>query len=192
MEQEILYTLTVPATAEALPVLEGLCETFIREGDLVSHDIALILRLSVTEACQNALSLKARRGRLNVVTLFFLGNNGALKGAVGLEIRDSGSGLPIDGHLPPYPSAMLGKEIVLDTLLDQEVVARIETPLRVALFSREVNDGAEMLTPDALNAAPRQRGFGLLALCRCWKSVVFSYDPEHGTSLRLEQPMRSF
>ncbi|MBX3728886.1 MAG: hypothetical protein KF858_06850 [Candidatus Sumerlaeia bacterium] len=187
-DSRVIYSLTVPSTPESLMVLEGLGETFLTASDSVPDDIALILRLSVAEACRNALACDAPADRLNLTTLTFvrLGPAKDVRG-IGLEIRDSGTGLPIDGHRPPYPDHMVGKEYILAELLDQHVVAKVADPWSLKLSSREVNSrSAGRRTREAILAETGERGLGLLALCRCWSLVRFTHDPERGTTVRLE------
>jgi hypothetical protein len=187
--EQTIYSLTVPSAAESLTVLEGLCETFITESEVVAPDIALILRLSVAEACRNALTLSRVRERLNLTTLTFLriapGNDVT---GIALEITDSGDGLAVDGVKPPYPPEMLGKRFVLAEPLDQQVIAKVEKPDRALLFSRALDTEASLLSREAMIAGAPERGLGLLALCRCWSLVSFRFDPDRGTTVRLEKP----
>jgi hypothetical protein len=189
-DSRIIYSLTVPSTPDSLMVLEGLGETFLTASDKVPADIALVLRLSVAEACRNALACEAPADRLNLTTLTFvrLGQAKDVRG-IGLEIRDSGTGLAIEGHKPPYPPELVGREVVLAELLDQQVVAKVNSAWVLTLSSRETNSrGASRRTREVILAETGDHGLGLLALCRCWALVRFTHEPGRGTTVRLEGP----
>jgi hypothetical protein len=66
------------------------------------------------------------------------------------------------------------------------VKAYIEDAYRVRLMVGEASE--EELPREALIQGASGKGLGLLALVRCWQTVIFSYDEETGTKLRLERP----
>jgi hypothetical protein len=107
---ELIYTLTVPCFPDSLMVLEGLTETFIDEGSHLPGDIALVLRLSVSEACRNALNQGAPQGRLNLVTMSVWRLGPADVFDFALEIEDPGTGLQIGGFKPPIALFNTGRK----------------------------------------------------------------------------------
>lgn len=186
---QIIYSLTVPSALESLTVLEGLCETFITASEKVTPDVALLLRLSVAEACRNALALPPVTGRLNLTTLTFLrvapGTDAA---GICLEVADSGQGLRIDGCHPPYPKGLHGREVVLAQPLHQQVIAHVTGEWGAKLSSRELTPEDSLPSREALMAGSPERGLGLLALCRCWSDVSFRHRAGKGTTVRLSDP----
>jgi hypothetical protein len=183
---QIIYSLTVPSTPESLTVLEGLCETFITASEKVTPDVALLLRLSVAEACRNALALPPVPGRLNLTTLTFQRMSpGTDAAGICMEVSDSGDGLRIGGCTPPYPSHLHGTEVVLAQPLHQQVVARVADEWRATLSSRELTPLEFVPSREALMAGSPEQGLGLLALCRCWSDVSFHHRTGKGTTVRL-------
>lgn len=177
-----VYSLDVPSFPQSLPTLTELCETFIAESPQLSAQAAMILRLSVGEACRNALNQATPPGRLSVVTLAFFGRSG-LPGHLAIEVTDPGSGFPVGGFKPPYRSFQIGSQTPILNLMGQEVVAEIESSTVVRLHARPTQTEAES------NGHGHPRGLGILALCRCWGDVMYSYNPERGTTLRLARPI---
>jgi hypothetical protein len=185
---QLIYTLTVPCFPDSLMVLEGLAETFIDESSHLPGDIALVLRLSVSEACRNALNQGAPQGRLNLVTMSVWRLGPADVFDFALEIEDPGTGLQIGGFKPPYRSFQQGTETTLLRVLGQDVKAHIEDAYQVRLFAGKADSSDDAVPREALIQGASEKGLGLLALVRCWQTVIFSYDEEKGTKLRLEKP----
>lgn len=177
-----VYSLDVPSFPQSLPTLTELCETFIAESPRISAQAAMILRLSVAEACRNALGQATPPGRLSVVTLAFYGRSG-LPAHLAVEVTDPGTGFPVGGFKPPYRPFQIGSQTTILHLMAQDVVAEIESSTVASLRVRPTENGSEA------NGHGQPRGLGVLALCRCWGDVVYSYDPERGTTLRLARPV---
>lgn len=177
------YSITVPSFADSYSVLNELCETFITESQFVRAETALMLRLSVSEACRNALHQPTAAGRLSLVKLSFFGGN-PKAASLRVEITDAGTGFPVGGFKPPYRSFQVGTEQPVITLLGQQVVALVESPIAVRLRAKPAHEQ----TP---KATVPERGLGVLALCRCWEDVLFHYDEQHGTTLTLARPLLS-
>ncbi len=184
----LIYTLTVPCSPESLAVLEELTETFLGGSGQLQPELALVLRLSVAEACRNALSQEAAPGRLNLVTMSFwrIAPGEALDFA--LEIEDPGSGLEVNGALPPYPPTHVGTSSVIARLLGQGVVAHVEDPYRLRLSVMVLTGAHEEPSGRMPLQTKRARGLDLLALASCWQSVRYSYCEAKGSHLRLEKP----
>jgi len=184
-----LYTVTVPCVPESFIVMEDLCETFLGDNDEISPEDAILIRLSVAEACRNALS-RQRTGddedSFSVASLGFY-RASAGKAGLALEITDPGAGFRLDGKVPPYPEEMVGTEHRVASLLGQCVIARVESPVDVVLVLRrdEESDDPEATREEMIMHAG-EHGLGLLALCRCWERVLYSYDPVEGNRLWLE------
>lgn len=185
---ELIYTVTVPANVESFTVMEGLCETFLTEEEGISSHMALVLRLSVAEACRNALSREPRTGQLAVASLAFLRQTEGGQRGLALEISDPGNGFRVEGKKPPYPDEFVGGEFVILAILGQEIVARVSSPWSVALTNRDAVESSANLTRETLLAGAGEYGLGLLALTRCWDLVEFTFDPHKANLLRLERP----
>lgn len=182
LKAQPVYSLDVPSFPQSLPTLTELCETFIAESPRISAQAAMILRLSVGEACRNALSQATPPGRLSVVTLAFYGRSG-MPAHMAVAVTDPGTGFPVGGFRPPYRPFQIGSQAPILALMGQEVVAEIESSTVVRLQVRPTE------TEPETNGHAQPRGLGILALCRCWGDVVYSYDPERGTTLRLARPI---
>lgn len=185
-----IYSTTVPCRGESLEVLEALCGAFIAAagGGDDGDDSSRVLRLSVTEGCANALRQKPAGDQLAVVTLRFLRPEDGDHGRVVVEIEDPGRGLPIHGALPPYPEALLGRDIAMGGADGMTVTARVETPWHACVTCADAT-GSEPPAPRAADIAPlRGGGSGLLLVCRCWRRVCFTARPGGGSVLRLAEP----
>jgi hypothetical protein len=187
-DQSLIYTLTVPCAPDSLAVLEGLTETFLGASSHLPSDIALVLRLSVAEACRHALSQQAPPGRLNLVTMSFwkIGASGAFDFA--LEIEDPGRGIEVNGVLPPYPPEHVKTSSIIARVLGQGVVAHVEDPHHLRLSVMELSGDDEESTRRKPTHEKGEKGLGLLALASCWQSVRVTYDEAKGSRLRLEKP----
>lgn len=188
--EEVVYALTVPCAPDSIAVLEDLCEAFIRGGNGAEEGVALLLRLSVAEACRNALRQRDPHKPLNLATLRFLRVRGADgKASLALEVEDPGLGLPVLGLRPAYPGDLVGGEHLLRKVLGQVLKARVETPERARLlYSEAPADFDRVHGRFDLIQGIQESGFGLVAIARCWESVVFTHDPANGTLLRLDGP----
>ncbi len=187
--QEIIYTLTVPCVPDSQAVLEGLCETFLTDSASVTPEMALIVRLSVAEACRNALHQEPVSGRLRLATLTFLRTRSEKDlRSVAIEIQDPGGGLMVRGQTPPYQYPCVENPTLLAEVLDQRIEVVIEDPFTVRLYSRDSQDLDFEKNREEMIRHVSPGGLGLLAICRCWESVRFIYNPEIGTTLRLEDP----
>ena len=209
---QLVYSVTVPCVPESMAVLEDLCEAFIEAGEGLDGHAALILRLSVAEACRNALAQKDPESTFNLVTLRFLRGDAAGPRGLVLEISDPGIGLPIQGKRPPYAAGWVGQTVQVGEVLGQPILAHVEglgscslalgaegeTLKLLALPPRASRScslalGAEGETPrparrELILEALEEKGYGLLALCQCWRVVHFHHESGKGTTLRLEEP----
>lgn len=190
----ILYSLTVPCAEESQVVLEGICETFLSSSQEVSDEAALIIRLSVAEACRNALMQRAPNGGLSLATLTFLTTGSTEKNDLSriiLEIQDPGRGLKIDGFYPPYQKSQVGKLYVLSKVLGQTIYARIDDPYNSSIMVIDQESEVELPRKQVVETL-ESAGFGLLALSKTWRKVKFSWDPKSGNMLRLSRPILEF
>lgn len=175
--------ISVPSFPESLPVLTELCEAFIAQAPRLPPQAHLLLRLSVAEACRNAISQPFVAGRLSLVSCRLLGSMRDDPEDLAVEVTDAGAGFAVGGYTPPYRPFQIGTQGRIHALMSQEIIATIESPTTVSLTACDCPD--DCVEP----ANHSQRGLGLLALCRCWRVVVFCYDPATGTTLRLSGPI---
>lgn len=186
---ELIYSVTVPTSIDSFTVMEGLCETFLSEESGISSHMALVLRLSVAEACRNALTRDPIKGQLAVCTLSFLRQQRNKSRSLALEITDPGGGFQVRGKRPPYEAGLVGREIVVLSLLGQEIVADVTSEWSLELIGRDSDEPTHHgLTRETLLAGAGEYGLGLLALTRCWEVVRFTFKPDRGNVLRLEGP----
>lgn len=188
---DVIYTLTVPCVPDSLAVLEGLCETFIADDAHLSSDGELILRLSVVEACRNALAQRRPDQSFSVTTLRFLrlGEDDARIDNIALEVADPGCGFLIDGAFPPYPDGHVGREFLLQSAVGWEVHGIVKDPLTVQLGCRQAGPGEGDSREAVLaNIDDQEPPMGLLAIARCWETAEYSHRPGLGTVLRLQFP----
>ena len=189
-EEKLIYTLTVPCNPESQAVFEGLCETFISEDEGLEPEVALTLRLSVAEACKNALAQEAGEGHMNVATLTFChrGDKTDPQSLI-LKIEDPGRGLVVKGSRPPYPGSLVGQKATLFATLRQEVIAEVLSQTDVRVYSPDpAEQTAQLPARETMVKNADPKGIGMLALCRCWHRILYTYDPAKGTTLRLEKP----
>lgn len=180
-----VYSITVPSGMESQPALEALCDMFLdRRERFCSPDAELALRLSVAEGCRHALLQKPPKGRLSVVTLAFL--RGREEDEVGLEIIDPGRGFEVGGARPPYPAEFVGREFALTQVMGHNLLAKISTPERAEIraLGAAANEGRSKIEKNAPGS--REGGYGLLSLCRAWRSVSYTWIDGSGSLLRLE------
>lgn len=189
---EIVYSLTVPCVPESLTVLEGLCENYIRSTGSINEQAALVIRLAVTEACKNALAQCAPNGLLSVASLTILQDNPliydqSLPNLI-LEIQDPGPGLLVAGKYPPYPAEMHQQLYVLQEVLGQTLIARIDNATSLTILCLDLAESTTISRRERIEKMT-DHGLGLLALTRTWNRVQFLWSEETGNTVRLKKPV---
>ncbi len=175
-----------------MAIIEDLCEIHIAGPSGQTDDTTTFLRLSVAEACRNALARRPAANRIGTVRLAFFHSPkpGATGGIGALEITDSGAGFGVNGDLPPYPREAIGKTVHYMDVLDCRLMATVRDAASVRIeASAPANGNGVPLDRELLIARAQPRGLGLLALCRCWREVLFTHEPGVGTTLRLSGPL---
>ncbi|MDX1973608.1 MAG: ATP-binding protein [Candidatus Sumerlaeia bacterium] len=190
---EVIYAITVPCSPDSITVLEGLCETFLQlTGNQGSDQATLVIRLAVAEACRNALAQHSPAGRISVCSLSFIRESikvGAHPlASLILEITDPGRGLRVAGVYPPYPAQMHSQLYVLQEVLGQTLIARVENATTLKLLCLDEADSNSLTRRERIERM-NERGLGLLALTRTWNRVVFTWDEEKGNTVRLSKPV---
>lgn len=192
MDAEALYTLTVPCVPESLAVLEGLCENYIHSTDAISEQAALVIRLAVAEACRNALKQQHPHGGVSVTTLTILRQephveDNTLQNLV-LEIQDPGPGLLVAGRYPPYPVEMHNQLYVLQEVLGQTIIARVDDAHSITLLCMDEAESGGLTRRERIQKMS-DHGLGLLALIRTWGRVQFFWSRTNGNTVRLKNPI---
>ncbi|MGF1572547.1 MAG: ATP-binding protein [Sumerlaeia bacterium] len=189
---ELIYTLTVPCVPDSLAVLEVLCENYIYSSHKITEQAALVVRLAVAEACRNALSQRSSNGGLSVASLTFL-REGTKKSEqdldnLVLEIKDPGPGLQVAGKYPPYAEEMHDQLYVLQEILGQTLIARVDSAHDVTILCLDEAESAGLTRRERIDKM-NDHGLGLLALTRTWNRVTFHFSTEGGNTVRLKKPI---
>lgn len=185
-----VYTLSVPSVPDSITVLEDLCDIYLARVPGLDVESTQMLRLSVAEACRNALAMNAAAGRVASVRVSFYrdADRHAASRIAAMEIGDPGSGVEIDGCRPPYPHGLIGRRVHFLNVLDYSLFAEV-VDARTVHFTAEAQPARTApVTRAELLSVAQPRGLGLLALCRSWERVAFHHEPDTGTVLRLEGP----
>jgi anti-sigma regulatory factor (Ser/Thr protein kinase) len=183
--EEVLHSTTVRADDEPLARLEEASERFLASWPGAAAHDPFVLRLTIREACTNALRHGRPDEQTAIVTLSFIHVGGGEHPGLAVEVTDSGGGMRVGGAAPPYPEAHLGAEFPLLRVLDQEVVARVESPRRIRLRSGETPCVSPPPGRGEMLRTLRGGGYGILMLCRCWCHVSYTLVPGRGNVLRL-------
>lgn len=186
-----VYTLSVPSVPDSVTVLEDLCDIYLARVPGLDAEATQQLRLSVAEACRNALSMPAVAGRVASVRVSFFRDTARPTGPriSAMEIGDPGAGVEIEGHRPPYPRSLVGRRFRFLDVLDYTLYCVVDDAITVHFTAEAQIDTPRGLTREELLSRAQPRGLGLLALCRSWEVVEFRHRADSGTVLRLESPL---
>ncbi len=171
-----------------MAVFDDLCETYLLRAGWADAENALAVRLSVTEGCTNAIKQGAQGATGAEATLTFLWDESPPHAGLSVEITDPGPGLQLGGALPPYPDAMCHRQFPLGRVMDQQVVAVVESPwsVRVTAAEHEPDGGDGRVERFADLARLGRGGYGMLMMALCWDRVTYSTSPGGGTVLRMK------
>lgn len=102
---------------------------------------------------------------------------------LGIRFRDTGRGMPIHKHYPPYPEQMIGTSQVLLKTMDGKVIAYIKDNRTLILTFKENN--IEKISSERLAELARDGGMGISLMTKIMDEVRFQYFDLEGNFLEL-------